>query len=83
MTRGLVSAVGALALASAAAAADTREGVPLPAIPEHMAVPTPTEGVEILPTPEFTVVPSPTAKPRPHKHRKNPTPKPAEGIEKL
>ena len=60
-----------------------REVVPLPPIPEHMAVPSPTEGVEIVPTPEPTAEPIPTAKPRAQKHRKNPTPKPVQGLEKL
>lgn len=60
-----------------------REVVPLPPVPEHMAVPTPTEGVDLLATPEPSPEPSPPFKPKPHKHHKSVTPKPADGVEKL
>ena len=61
-----------------------REVVPLPPIPEHMAVPTPTEGeTAVMPTPEPTPAPTPLLKPHAHKHRKEVTPKPAQGVEKL
>jgi len=60
-----------------------REVVPLPPVPEHMAVPSPTEGVEIVATPEPSPSPSPTLNPKPRKHRRSATPKPAQGVEKL
>ena len=61
-----------------------REVVPLPPIPEHMAVPTPTEGEAMtVPTPEPSPAPTRSAKPLARKHRKSVTPKPAEGVEKL
>src|SRR5882724_3366872 len=60
-----------------------REVVPLPPVPEHMAVPSPTEGAETIATPDPSPEPSPTIKLKPRKHRKSATPKPAQGVEKL
>jgi hypothetical protein len=60
-----------------------RDLVPLPPVPETMALPTPTEAAELPTPPSVSPVP-PTVAPRVHKHhRKHAAPKPAEGVEKL
>jgi hypothetical protein len=54
-----------------------RDLIPLPPVPETMAVPTPTEAAEHPPAP-------PPVAPRVHTpHRKHASPKPAEGVEEL
>ena len=62
-----------------------RDVVPLPPVPEVMAVPTPTETADVTPSPDLPPPPAlPSPKPPKLKHhRKAGTPKPARGIEKL
>ena len=63
-----------------------REVVPLPPIPEHMAVPTETVSAEDggVPTPTFEPSPIPTLTPTPRaSKKKKPSPRPTGKVEQL
>jgi hypothetical protein len=64
--------------------ARSREVVPLPPVPETMAVPTPAEAAEAAPAPAISPAPPPpsvTPRARRHHHKSTP-PKPSEGMER-
>jgi hypothetical protein len=61
-----------------------REVVPLPPVPEKMAVPTPTEGTEpLLPEPSPSPTPNPTRRPHARPHHESATPKPVHGLRRM